>query len=377
MSSAPLAKDADGGDEAAVAAAAPGDSNGVDEGEAVTDQTPRHGGTDVVEDEFEAVDPQHEESAGDSVESEPESDPDPEPELEPGSESAETSVQPEPEPVVVRKVGKRPPRKTPGSAPTPIEKPDAPVVLTLAGLTKTYGKTVAVDRIDLEVREGSFYGIIGPNGAGKTTTLSMMTGLLRPDWGTVVVHGVDVWADPAAAKKLIGVLPDRLRLFDRLTGAQLLYYSATLRGMDRATAKTRTTELAHALGLDDALGRLVSDYSAGMAKKVALAAGMIHAPRILVLDEPFESVDPVSASNVIDVLRRYVDSGGTVVLSSHGMDFIERVCDSVAIIVGGRVLAAGTVEEVSGTQTLEERFLDLAGTDRSNEGLEWLHDFSG
>ncbi|NQX12859.1 ABC transporter ATP-binding protein [Microbacteriaceae bacterium VKM Ac-2855] len=250
-------------------------------------------------------------------------------------------------------------------------------MLTLAGLTKTYGKTVAVDRIDLEVREGSFYGIIGPNGAGKTTTLSMMTGLLRPDWGTVVVHGVDVWADPAAAKKLIGVLPDRLRLFDRLTGAQLLYYSATLRGMDRATAKTRTTELAHALGLDDALGRLVSDYSAGMAKKVALAAGMIHAPRILVLDEPFESVDPVSASNVIDVLRRYVDSGGTVVLSSHGMDFIERVCDSVAIIVGGRVLAAGTVEEVSGTQTLEERFLDLAGTDRSNEGLEWLHDFSG
>jgi ABC-2 type transport system ATP-binding protein len=200
--------------------------------------------------------------------------------------------------------------------------------------------------------------------------------LLRPDSGSVTVHDVDVWADPSAAKKLIGVLPDRLRLFDRLTGAQLLYYAATLRGMDRATARTRTTELAQALGLEDALGRIVSDYSAGMAKKVALAAGMIHAPRILVLDEPFESVDPVSASNVIEVLKRYVASGGTVVLSSHGMDFIERVCDSVAIIVGGEVLAAGTVAEVSGKATLEERFLELAGSGTTNEGLEWLHDFS-
>lgn len=281
--------------------------------------------------------------------------------------------------VAVRKGGKRAPRA--GTAPSePVEAEptfeQAPVVLELTDLTKHFGSTVAVNRIALQVREGSFYGIIGPNGAGKTTTLSMMTGLLRPDSGTVTVHGVDVWADPNAAKKLIGVLPDRLRLFDRLTGAQLLYYAATLRGMDRVTARKRTTELAQALGLEDALGRLVSDYSAGMAKKVALAAGMIHAPRILVLDEPFESVDPVSASNVIEVLKRYVASGGTVVLSSHGMDFIERVCDSVAIIVGGDVLAAGTVAEVSGAATLEERFRELAGSGTTNEGLEWLHDFS-
>ncbi|MWV60507.1 MULTISPECIES: ABC transporter ATP-binding protein [unclassified Rathayibacter] len=253
----------------------------------------------------------------------------------------------------------------------------APVVFALRGLTRTFGRTVAVDRIDLEVRAGTFCGIIGPNGAGKTTTLSMMTGLLRPDTGQVLVHGVDVWKDSAAAKRLIGVLPDRLRLFDRLTGAQFLYYAAALRGIDRATAKQRIAELAGALGLTDALERLISDYSAGMAKKVALAGAMIHAPRVLVLDEPFESVDPVSSAAVITVLRRFVAGGGTVVLSSHGLDFIERVCDDVAVIVGGKVLASGSVAEVAGTATLEERFLELAGGKQIAEGLQWLHDFSG
>ncbi|MCJ1704571.1 ABC transporter ATP-binding protein [Rathayibacter sp. VKM Ac-2926] len=255
--------------------------------------------------------------------------------------------------------------------------PEHPVVFELHALTRTFGRTVAVDRIDLAVRAGTFYGIIGPNGAGKTTTLSMMTGLLRPDTGRVLVHGVDVWKDPRTAKPLIGVLPDRLRLFDRLTGAQFLYYSAALRGIDRKTAKQRTVELAEALGLTDALERLISDYSAGMAKKVALAGAMIHAPRVLVLDEPFESVDPVSSAAVITVLRRFVAGGGTVVLSSHGLDFIERVCDDVAVIVGGKVLAAGSVEEVAGTATLEERFLELAGGKQIAEGLQWLHDFSG
>ncbi|NQX15934.1 ABC transporter ATP-binding protein [Rathayibacter sp. VKM Ac-2857] len=259
----------------------------------------------------------------------------------------------------------------------PAADPEHPVVFELHALTRTFGRTVAVDRIDLAVRAGTFYGIIGPNGAGKTTTLSMMTGLLRPDTGRVLVHGVDVWKDPRAAKPLIGVLPDRLRLFDRLTGAQFLYYSAALRGIDRKTAKQRTIELAEALGLTDALERLISDYSAGMAKKVALAGAMIHAPRVLVLDEPFESVDPVSSAAVITVLRRFVAGGGTVVLSSHGLDFIERVCDDVAVIVGGKVLASGSVEEVAGTATLEERFLELAGGKQIAEGLQWLHDFSG
>ncbi len=252
----------------------------------------------------------------------------------------------------------------------------APVVLSLTGLVKRFGDNVAVDGVSLDVRRGSFYGIVGPNGAGKTTTLSMVTGLLRPDAGRVLVHGVDAWADPVKAKRTIGVLPDKLRLFDRLTGAQLLYYSGTLRGLRNEVVRSRSADLAKALGIEDALDRLVADYSAGMTKKIALAAAMIHSPRLLVLDEPFESVDPVSAANVIDILQHYVSAGGTVVLSSHGMDLIQRVCDSVAIIVRGRVLAAGTVDEVRGEETLEERFVELAGGRKAAEGMEWLHSFS-
>jgi ABC-2 type transport system ATP-binding protein len=254
---------------------------------------------------------------------------------------------------------------------------DSAAVLTVRGLRKTFGDTHAVESISLDVRAGSFYGIVGPNGAGKTTTLSMISGLLRPDAGTVTVNGIDVWADPTAAKRTIGVLPDRLRVFDRLTGAQLLYYAGTLRRIPGDVVRRRVDDLARAFGLEDAMGRLVSDYSAGMVKKVSLAAAMIHSPRVLILDEPFESVDPVSAAKVVEILRSYVDNGGTVVLSSHSMDFIQRVCDHVAIIVEGHVLAAGPVEEVRGPVTLEERFLELAGGRKAAEGMEWLHSFSG
>ena len=250
------------------------------------------------------------------------------------------------------------------------------IVLDLRGLTKRFGDTVAVDAIDLAVQAGSFTGIVGPNGAGKTTTLSMVTGLLRPDGGHVLVHGIDVWAEPDRAKRAIGVLPDALRLFDRLSGAQLLHYSGVLRGLDAATVRQRTADLVSAFGLEDATGRLVADYSAGMTKKIALAAAMIHSPRLLVLDEPFESVDPVSAANIVEILQRYVAAGGTVVLSSHGMDLIQRVCDHVAVIVGGRVLAAGTTDEVRGGESLEERFVALAGGRRAAAGMEWLHSFT-
>ena len=166
---------------------------------------------------------------------------------------------------------------------------------------------------------------------------------MRPDSGTVIVHGAGVWANPAAAKRIMGVLPDRLRLFDRLTGAQLLYYSGVLRGLMPQPCGNASADLTTAFGLDDAVNRLVADYSAGMTKKVALAAAMIHSPRLLVLDEPFESVDPVSAANIIDILQNYTAAGGTVVLSSHSMDLIQRICDSVAIIVAGRLLASGTM----------------------------------
>ena len=249
-------------------------------------------------------------------------------------------------------------------------------VLEVQGLTKRFGQTIAVDALDLTVAAGSFTGVVGPNGAGKTTTLSMITGLLRPDAGRVLVHGVDVWAEPERAKRSIGVLPDALRLFDRLSGAQLLHYSGVLRGLDDATVRQRTADLVSAFGLEDATGRLVADYSAGMTKKIALAAAMIHSPRLLVLDEPFESVDPVSAANLVEILQRYVAAGGTVVLSSHGMDLIQRVCDHVAIVVGGRVLASGTTDEVRGDVSLEERFVDLAGGRKAAAGMEWLHSFT-
>jgi ABC-2 type transport system ATP-binding protein len=266
-------------------------------------------------------------------------------------------------------------KRVPSSAPR-AKKPEPEVILSITGLTKRFDDTLAVDAIDLEVRAGWFYGIVGPNGAGKTTTLSMVTGLLRPTAGAVSVHGADVWSNPEVAKRNMGVLPDRLRLFDRLTGRQLLHYSGVLRGLTPAVVRERTADLAAAFAIEDALGRPVTDYSAGMSKKVALAAAMIHSPRLLVLDEPFESVDPVSAAVVTEILQKYVKAGGTVLLSSHSMDLVERMCDHVAVIVAGEILADGTMAQVRGKGSLEERFIELAGGTETTEGLEWLHTFS-
>nr|WP_228484789.1 ABC transporter ATP-binding protein [Microbacterium cremeum] len=263
--------------------------------------------------------------------------------------------------------------RVPVPAPSPGTGGDA---LVLRGVTKRFGSTHAVEGIDLTVPAGTFYGLVGPNGAGKTTTLSMIAGLLDPDRGTIRVGGVDTAATPRAAKKLMGVLPDRLRTFDRLTGRQLLYYYGVLRGLPPAVVESRTADLARAFDLEEALGRSVSDYSAGMLKKVMLAGALIHSPRLLVLDEPFEAVDPVSSAVILDILSTYVAHGGTVILSSHGMELVERVCSRVAVIVAGQVLAEGTVDEVRGELTLEQRFVELAGGLSDVEGLEWLHTFS-
>ena len=248
--------------------------------------------------------------------------------------------------------------------------------LIVKGVMKAFGDTRAVDGIDLTVPAGIFYGLVGPNGAGKTTTLSMIAGLHRPDRGSIRVNGVDAASDPLGAKRQMGVLPDRLRTFDRLTGRQLLHYYGVLRGLPSAVVESRTADLARAFDLSDSLGRVVSDYSAGMVKKVMLAGAMIHSPRLLVLDEPFESVDPVSSAIILDILRTYVAHGGTVILSSHWMDLVERVCSRVAVMVAGQVLAEGTVDEVRGELTLEQRFIELAGGLSDVEGLEWLHTFS-
>ncbi|WP_454041090.1 ABC transporter ATP-binding protein [Cellulosimicrobium sp. Marseille-Q8652] len=267
-----------------------------------------------------------------------------------------------------------PAAQVPGQAPgqAPAAPPDPTAALSLRGLWKRFGEKVAVAGVDLDVPTGSFYGLVGPNGAGKTTTLSMATGLLRPDFGSAHVHGTDLWADPVAGKRQLGILPDGVRLFDRLTGAQLITYAGLLRGMDRDTVAERTADLLATLDLAHDANTFVVDYSAGMTKKVALATALIHAPRVLVLDEPFEAVDPVSAANIRDILAGYVASGGTVVVSSHVMDLVQRMCDHVAVVAGGHVLAAGTVDEVRGGQSLEDRFVDLVGGRQTSEGLAWL-----
>lgn len=257
---------------------------------------------------------------------------------------------------------------TPQTAPAAGARP----AIEIRGLTKAFGQKVAVDRINLDIPSGSFYGLVGRNGAGKTTTISMVTGMLMPSEGTAYVRGIDMWTDPLNAKAHLGVLPDGVHLFDKLTGEQLITYSGYLHGIDKETVASRVKDLLTAMDLTDAAGRAVADYSAGMTKKIALAAALVHAPSVLILDEPFEAVDPVSAANIQDILRGFVASGGTVIISSHVMDLVQRLCDHVAVMDSGRILAAGTVDEVRAGVSLEERFVQLVGGRTSSEGLSWL-----
>ncbi|MEU9505466.1 ABC transporter ATP-binding protein [Micromonospora sp. NPDC048170] len=245
--------------------------------------------------------------------------------------------------------------------------------LSLRGLAKQFDGKVAVAGVDLDVPAGSFYGLLGPNGAGKTTTLSMAVGLLRPDAGGARVLGHDVWADPVQAKQLLGVMPDGVRLFDRLSGAELLAYHGLLRGMDPTVVDQRAAELLDVLALGDAGRTLVVDYSAGMKKKIGLACALLHGPRLLVLDEPFEAVDPVSAALIRDILHRYVTGGGTVVFSSHVMEVVERICSHVAILAAGTIKRVGPIDEVRGGRSLEQVFVEVVGgRTATGEELAWL-----
>jgi ABC-2 type transport system ATP-binding protein len=245
--------------------------------------------------------------------------------------------------------------------------------LMLRGLVKRFGEKVAVAGVDLDVPAGSFFGLLGPNGAGKTTTLSMAVGLLRPDGGRAFVLGQDVWSDPVAAKRLLGALPDSGRMFDRLSGGELLAYTGLLRGMDPAVVESRATELLDVLGLADAGRTLVVDYSAGMKKKIGLACALLHAPRLVVLDEPFEAVDPVSAALIRDILHRYVSGGGTVIFSSHVMEVVEKICDHVAILADGQIKAVGPIDAVRGDRDLEDVFVEVVGGRvATGAELSWL-----
>ncbi|MEM7288621.1 MAG: ABC transporter ATP-binding protein [Actinomycetota bacterium] len=242
-------------------------------------------------------------------------------------------------------------------------------------LCKSFGPKTAVDDLDLSVPRGSWFGLVGPNGAGKTTTIKMLVGLLRPDAGEVFVDGIAVWPDPLEAKRRLGVLPDDLRLFERLSGLELLVYVGLLRGLARTEIDERADQLLDVLGLQASAHDLVADYSTGMRKKIALAAALLHAPSVLLLDEPFESVDPVSSRVIVEVLEQYRATGGTVVFSSHVMDTVERLCDQVAIVSAGRVVRAGTIAELIRREErrLEDVFIDAVGAQAAGPGaLDWL-----
>jgi ABC-2 type transport system ATP-binding protein len=250
--------------------------------------------------------------------------------------------------------------------------PAAPA-LALAGLGKSFGDTAAVSDVDLSVPAGTFLGLVGPNGAGKTTLLSMAVGLLHPDRGTAAILGQDVWsaASSAAAKRLLGALPDGLALPQRLTGPELLTYLGLLRGMPEDVVRSRTAELLDVLDLEHAGRTLIADYSTGMRKKIGLATALLHGPRVLVLDEPFEAVDPVSAAELRAILDGFLAAGGTIVMSTHTMALVEQLCDHVAVMAHGQVLRTGTLAQVRGGQTLEAAFAELVGAAPAR-GLSWF-----
>ena len=245
--------------------------------------------------------------------------------------------------------------------------------VSIRGFVKTFGKKVAVDNLSLSIPAGSFYGLVGPNGAGKTTTIKMLTGLLMPDAGSASIFGNDVWSDVNSAKRAIGLMPQADEIFKTITGLQLLTYAGMLRDMSRAESVKRANDLLSAFDLTEAANTMVSDYSTGMTKKICLATAMIHSPRVLVLDEPFEAVDPVSSANLKDILAEYVSTGGTVIISSHVMELVEKMCSHVAIINEGHVAASGTLEEVAQGKNLEDRFMELVGGRHAAARIDWLN----
>ena len=245
--------------------------------------------------------------------------------------------------------------------------------VSIRGFVKTFGKKVAVDNLSLDIPAGSFYGLVGPNGAGKTTTIKMLTGLLMPDAGSASIFGNDVWSDVNSAKRAIGLMPQADEIFKTITGLQLLTYAGMLRDMSRAESVKRANDLLSAFDLTEAANTMVSDYSTGMTKKICLATAMIHSPRVLVLDEPFEAVDPVSSANLKDILAEYVSTGSTVIISSHVMELVEKMCSHVAIINEGHVAASGTLAEVAQGKDLEDRFMELVGGRHAAARIDWLN----
>jgi ABC-2 type transport system ATP-binding protein len=247
-------------------------------------------------------------------------------------------------------------------------------------LTRTFGAQTAVDHLSLRVPEGSFYGFLGPNGAGKSTTINILTGLLAPSSGGASVLGYDVVTQDLEVKRRIGVVPDGLALFDRLTGTEHLRFVGEIQGLTPAVARQRAGELLEAMDLAASAAKPISGYSHGMRKKLALSCALIHDPRVLFLDEPFEGIDAIATSEIRELLQQLVQRRKvTVFLTSHVLEVVERLCTHVGIIAGGRLVAEGSLDELRAgpngtTRTLEELFLDKVGAPRSDAGagLGWL-----
>jgi ABC-2 type transport system ATP-binding protein len=255
------------------------------------------------------------------------------------------------------------------------------VIETIA-LRRAFGDLLAVDGLDLRVERQQFFGFLGPNGAGKSTTIRMVTGLLHPTSGSIRILGLDFSRDTVAIKQRIGVVPEGLALFDRLTGNQFLNFVGRMYALDRNTAAQRSAELLEYMDLRDAAEQLVADYSHGMKKKIALAAAVIHSPEILFLDEPFEGVDAVAATTLKRMLQRFIQRGGTIFLTSHVLEVVEKLCTHVGIIQHGKLVASGSIEELRAgvtvpaaqdrQQTLEEIFLQVVGGVAHPDELAWL-----
>ena len=258
------------------------------------------------------------------------------------------------------------------------------IAIATEKLTRKFGGLTAVDNIDLEVTAGQFFGFLGPNGAGKSTTIKMLTGLLAPTSGRMQLLGIDFSSDPVAVKRQIGVVPEGMGLFERLTGIEYLRFVGRMYGLDKPTTEKRADELLEFMQLADREKTLIADYSHGMQKKLALAAAVIHGPRILFLDEPFEGVDALAAGALKALLGRMTERGVTIFLTSHVLEIVERLCSHVAIIHKGQLVAQGSLEELrSGVpgvegekKTLEEIFLSIVGKSggeqSSLEELTWL-----
>jgi ABC-2 type transport system ATP-binding protein len=245
--------------------------------------------------------------------------------------------------------------------------------LRIIGLTKRFGDKIALDSLSLIVPHGACYGLVGPNGSGKSTTMRTVVGLSRPDAGTVEVCGVRTDQDIIGVRRSMGVILDPLQLFERLSAREFVETIGALRQLDPELVTRRSAEMFDVLEIADDADRPIAGYSHGMRKKTALVAALLHRPRLVMLDEPFEGVDPVSTRAMRTMLDRFRAGGGTVILSTHVMDVVERVCDHIGVIQAGRIVLSGPIDEVRAGRRLEDAFIEAVGASTADSAdLGWL-----